>query len=202
MWGAGFGCNSWRWRLSHTTRKAGFGACKPVSGTLWNVERSCKTAVQEYRNTWHCICKSFFAPFSQYCREKMLLIQNTIIEEGRDVCVREKERDRERGRSFKRPSKSDKKSPSKNKRKEAFWYTFAISRCTPCFFHVTPISAELVNHTHHFGALKGQFLPTFLSSCQAQLKLVERKLDGALSFEQNPLLVHWCHLYPVLSYSG
>lgn len=37
-----------------------------------------------------------------------------------------------------------------------------------------------------FQSLKGQFLSTFLSSCQSQLKVVERKLDGALSFEQDP----------------
>lgn len=31
----------------------------------------------------------------------MLLIQNTIIEEGRDVCVCERERDREEGEALK-----------------------------------------------------------------------------------------------------
>lgn len=146
---------------------------------MWNIPA--RMQCTEYRNTWHFICKSFVARFFRYCQNRKYWYRIPLFKRQ---GVWETER------SFKRPSKSDKTSPSKNKRKEAFWYTFAISRCTPCFFHVTAISVELVNHTHYFGALKGQFLPTFLSSCQAQLKLVERKLDGALSFEQNPFIVH------------
>lgn len=57
------------------------------------------------------------------------------------------------------------------------------------FFHVTPISTEVETHTHYFSAWRGHFLSAFLSSCQSQLKLVERKADEALSFEQNPFIV-------------
>lgn len=64
----------------------------------------------------------------------------------------------------------------------------------PHFFHATPISVERMNHTRYFPALKSQFLSLLLSSCQSQLKLVERKL----SFEQNPPR---CKLAPSLSRS-
>lgn len=47
-----------------------------------------------------------------------------------------------------------------------------------------------MNHTRYFSALKGQFLSSLLSSCQSQLKLVERKFDGTFSFEQNPFIVN------------
>ena len=52
---------------------------------------------------------------------------------------------------------------------------------------LSPLNLRLI--THYFSAQRGHFLSAFLSSCQSQLKLVKRKVDEALSSEQNSFIV-------------
>lgn len=165
-----------------------------IHSEMWSIPARLCSSQDTEDMAFHSEVTGFFAPliFTPYYQERKCYGYWTPSVQREDVCVRARicVCVRVYAHSFKRRhSKSDVLQVSrKNKRKEGFWYALAFPRCTPCLFHVPPISVELMNHTRYFSALKGQFLSSLLSCCQSQLKLVERKFDALSALNKIPSL--------------